>query len=672
MRSNFTTRRRSRHPSRRPALPRGSRLIVIGNGMVGCRFCEALVELGLHQHLAITVIGAENQPAYDRIKLSSYVDHRSATRLILKDAAWYAAHAIDLRLGASVDAVDRQWKNVTLSTGDVLPYDFLVFATGSRPFLPPIAGADLPGVHVYRTLADLDRIISAAEGKHSAVVIGGGLLGLEAAQAVAKLGLHAIVVERARHLMPQQLNEAAAAILQHNVEAQRIRLVLGCSSTTIHSSGDHLRLEFDGDRDLETDLVIVSAGIQPNSELADDAGLAVGARGGITVNAHLETEDPAVFAIGECALLHGRVWGLAAPGYAMARHLAARLAGQRVAPLPEPDLSTRLKMLGADVVTIGSPLEEGTRHEFRDESRYRLLLTGRGGELLGALGVGPWPEDGRVRSLYEEGARLRPTEIEHFLATGDLILSGSLSRVAEWPDHRVVCNCTGATKGRLVACLARCGRDPSKLAEETGASTVCGSCRPLVEELCGGESSAPARPVAARALMTASVLGLILVLLALLAPPLPAADSVVSWRFRLEQLWRDNFLKQVTGYSLAAVFTVGLLFSLRKRLRWFRIGHFARWRAFHAWFGVLSLAALFAHTGFRFGHNLNFWLMLCFVALNLLGAAAGMVAAVESRGTSSAALAARRFRPALVWAHVVLFWPLPVLLVFHVLSVYLY
>lgn len=671
MRSHYATRRQSRRPSRRPALPGGSRLVVIGNGMVGCKLCEALVELNLHQHLAITVIGAEDHPAYDRIKLSSYVDHRSPSRLILQDAAWYARHSIDLRLGTSVDSIDRQWKNLTLSTGEVLPYDVLVLATGSRPFVPPITGVDLPGVHVYRTLADLERIIAAASGKRSAVVIGGGLLGLEAAQAVATLGLDAIVIERARHLMPQQLNEAAATILRQNIEAQRIRLVLGCASTTILPVDDHLRLEFNGDRSVETDLVIVSAGIQPNSELAAEAGLAVGARGGIVVDAHLETNDPAVFAIGECALLHGRIWGLAAPGYAMARHLAARFAGQRLVPLPEPDLSTRLKMLGADVVTIGTPLEEGTRHEFQDKNRYRLLLTGRGGELLGALGVGPWPEDGRVRSLYEEKARLRPVEIEHFKTTGDLIVSGSLDNVGQWPDHRVVCNCTGATKGQLVNCLARCGRDPDQLAATTGASTVCGSCRPLVEELCGAPAAA-SRPVAARALMTASALGLVAVLLALFAPPLPAADSVSSWQFQLEQLWRDNLLKQITGFTLTALFVIGLLFSLRKRLRWFRIGHFARWRAFHAWFGALSLGALFAHTGFRFGHNLNLWLMLCFVSLNLLGALAGMVAAVESRGTSRAALTARRFRPVLVWAHLVLFWPLPVLLVFHVLSVYLY
>ena len=150
------------------------------------------------------------------------------------------------------------------------------------------------------------------------------------------------------------------------------------------------------------------------------------------------------------------------------------------------------------------------------------------------------------------------------------------------------------------------------------------------------------------------------------------ADSVESWRYRVDQFWRDNVIKQITGYSLMGIFLIGLLLSLRKRFKWFRFGHFAYWRVFHTAFGVVALIALFIHTGFRFGHNLNFWLMFTFVALNLLGALAGIFAAIESKGTTKAALTARRFRPALTYLHLALFWPLPVLLTFHILSVYFY
>lgn len=672
MASPFVGTLKSSRPTRRTRPKPASRLVVVGNGMVSAKFCEALIDEQLHEHLSITVIGAETRPAYDRIKLSTYVDHRDAGRLLLRPSAWYDEHRITLRLGVAVTSIDRPAKTLTLADGSTLPYDQLVLATGSRPFVPPIPGRELPGVHVYRSIDDLDAIIAAARGKESAVVIGGGLLGLEAAQAVQKLGLRPSVVERARFLMPAQLNEPAALRLRKIVEAQDIRLFLGKSSTVIEADGDRLRLTFDGSETTGTDLVVISAGIAPVTELAAEAGLAVGTRGGVVVNRHLETEDPEVFAIGECALLDGRIYGLAAPGFTMARHLAARLAGRKLAPLPEPDLSTRLKMLGADVVTIGNPLDEGTRHEFADGISYRMIATDPKGVIRGGLGVGPWDESGRVHSLFEEGAVLRENELRRFTADGSLLAGGRLSSVNQWPDHRVVCNCMNVTKGRLVASLDSCGRDPDKLAAATEASTVCGSCRPLVEELCGQASSPPARPVGARALIVVSALALVAVLAAILFPPPEIAGSVESLRYQVDQLWRDRVFKQISGFTLTGIFLVGLLISLRKRLRWFRIGHFARWRVFHALFGLIALLALFAHTGFHFGHNLNFWLMFVFVALNLLGAGAGIVASIESRGTSAAAIRARRIRPFLVWGHILLFWPLPVLLTFHILSVYLY
>lgn len=671
MASTYTGIQRKRRASRRSKPAAGTRLLVIGNGMVGCKFLEVLVDRGLHQHFRVTVVGDEPSPAYDRIKLSTYVDHRDSSQLELRPLSWYQEHGIELRRSTRAIRLDRESKQVELSDHSSINYDLLVLATGSRPFVPPIEGRDLPSVFTYRNLADLDQIIEATRGRQKATVIGGGLLGLEAAQAVQKLGLKTAVIERAGFLMPQQLNQTAAELLHATVTAQGIKLHLGVSSTRIERAEDSLQLILDEQVNEPTDIVIISAGITPNSELADQAMLHVGARGGVVVNRHLETEDPAIFAIGECALMSGRIYGLAAPGFMMARHLAARLAGEKTKPLPDLDTSTRLKMLGANVVSIGNPLEEGTRHEHSQDEIYRMVLTNSKSELIGAMGVGPWDESGRVHSLFEENARLRETEIARFKEQGSLIMRGKLSQIAHWPDQRIVCNCMGVTKGTLVGCMAKCGADPDSLAKATSASTVCGSCRPLLEELCG-EAPRDTRPIGARALLITSGIALLLVLITIFTPGPAMADSVESVRYKIEQLWRDSLLKQITGFSLLGVFTIGLLLSLRKRIRWFRIGHFARWRVFHALFGVLSLVVLFAHTGFRFGHNLNFWLMLTFVGINLAGAAAGIVSAIESHGTSELALKARRFRPFLVWSHIILFWPLPVLLTFHILSVYLY
>ncbi|MEM0897526.1 MAG: FAD-dependent oxidoreductase [Verrucomicrobiota bacterium] len=654
--------------SRGRKFPKGSRLVVIGNGMVGQKFCESLVEKGLHQKLEVTVIGEEPRPAYDRIRLSTYVDHEDADQLTLKPASWYEENQLKLLVSTRVESIDRDLSALRLSDGQSLNYDALILATGSRPFVPPIPGIGHPSVFVYRTIEDLETIIAAAKGKSSAVVIGGGLLGLEAAQAVQKLGLQATVVERAQFLMPQQLNEAASGILLREIEAQDIEVLTGRNTDSITENSGKLTLNFDDGETVETDMIIVSAGIVPNSELADEADLPVGARGGVVVDDQLETMDDRIFAIGECALHGGRVYGLAAPGYAMARHVANRIAGKKTPSFLKPDLSTRLKMLGVDVVTIGDPLEKGRVIEFQDEGIYRMLTVSPRHELKGGLAVGSWDEAGKVQSLFLEGAILRDPEIARFKEEGRLKDQESATSVAQLPDDRIICNCMSVCKKEIVACLKT---GPEEVVAKTGATTVCGSCKPLVDQL-AGSAAVHEKPIAVRSLFAASTLAVVAVIATILAPPVAMAQSVESWWYSVDQFWRDSVIKQITGYSLLGLVLLGLLLSLRKRFRWFRLGHFARWRFFHAAFGLTALVALFVHTGFRFGHNLNFWLMFTFVGLNLLGAVSGMVAAVESSGTSVAALTARRFRPVLTYAHLVLFWPLPVLLTFHILSVYLY
>ncbi len=671
MGSVYTTRFKRWKASKWPAPPVGSRMLIIGNGMVGTKLCEYLVESNLNVHYEITVVGSEPTPGYDRIHLSDLVDHREAKRLILKSTDWYEANAISLISGVRVEAIDREKNVVRLSSGESLAYDVMVLATGSRPFVPPIEGRTLPNVFLYRTIEDLEAIIAAAKGKKTAAVVGGGLLGLEGAQAIQKLGLKATVVERAKFLMPQQLNEPASALLYETISEQNIDVLLARSLMAISHQRNGLELEFEGGDTLKADLVLISAGIIPNSELAAEAALRVGPRGGVIVDEQLQTDDRRIFAVGECALFGGKIYGLAAPGYAMAKHVATRLSGEKTPAFEKPDVSTRLKMIGTNVVTIGDALQEGRRIEFQTDSVYRMLLIGRKNQLIGGLGIGDWEEAARIQTLFRQGASIRDAEQEYFAAEGVLSDFSGVTPAAQLPDDRIICNCMTVTKGTLMSCLDKCGRDPAELAKATGASTVCGSCEPLINELCGTPPSAK-KPVGAGILLSLSAVALFAVLATIFSPNMQMADSVESWWYQVDQFWRDNVIKQITGYTVAGMFVVGLLLSLRKRFGWFRVGHFARWRVFHAAFGLSSLAALFFHTGFRFGHNLNFWLMFTFVGLNLLGAFAGIVSAIESTGTSGVALRARRLRPALTYAHVVLFWPLPVLLIFHILSVYLY
>ena len=648
----------------------GASIVILGNGMVGQKFCEHIVRLKLADNCSVTVIGDEPQPAYDRIHLSDLATHRNPSKLQLKPRAWFTENGITLHTGLSATKIDRELKAIHTSGTEVFHYDILVIATGSRPFIPAPFDPLIPGVHVYRTIRDMEDIMADAKGKSSAMVIGGGLLGLEAAQVARDLGMKSRVMERSSFLMPQQLNEAAARRLDETVRTKGIRInYLKASKELQKEDSGELTVTFNDNTAASADMIMVATGIVPATDFVKGSGIETGVRGGIIVDDFLTTSDPSVFAIGECALLHGRIYGLAAPGYTMAAQLAEMIAGKTVESLPPPDLSTRLKMAGADVVSIGSPLQEGKVIEFSDESSYRLICYGKDRRLVGALGVGEWPEAGEIQNLFLEKFRIPKKQLTGFAETGQLEVDQP--SITAWPDERIICNCLTIRKGEVMECMSSCGNDPDLIAKGCGASTVCGSCRPLIEKLCNPEAKTT-RPVAYRSLIAASAIALIAVLLAIFITPPAMATSVESLWYKIDRIWRDNLIKQITGYSLLLLCLIGLLISLRKRFKWFRFGHFAKWRVFHAVFGVVALFVLFAHTGFRFGDNLNFWLMFSFVGLNLLGAFAGIISALESKGSDSIALKARRVRPVLTYAHFVLFWPLPALLVFHILSVYLY
>lgn len=673
MKISLRTVKASARTVRRKPLAGGTRILVLGNGMVGQKFCEHLVSENLTSNRNVTVLGKEAEPAYDRIHLGSIVEHRDPSRLTIRQAEWYRANGIELRTGIAATSIERETKTVHTATAGSFTYDLLVIATGSEAFVPlPFDEAGLPGVHVYRNLRDIQNIIAEARGKSSAIVIGCGLLGLESAQAMRDLGMKVTVMERSAFLMPQQLNSSASARLCEIVRSKGISIEYQKATSAVSRKDGILHLEFKDGSTASAEMVILATGITPDTGFARSAGLLTGVRGGIVVDGFLATSDPDIFAIGECALLHGRIYGLAAPGFTMAGQLAAMLAGKKVVSLPPPDLSCRLKMAGADMISIGSPLEKGEITEHIQGESYRMICVDGGRVLQGALGIGRWPESGEIQNLYLEGIRLGKKQIAAFAETGNILPPGApLGGIFAWPDSRIVCNCMSLRKSAIMECMAKCGPDPALIVKGTGASTVCGSCLPLIQQLCD-PSAAPAPPVAFRPLIALSAIALIATLLTIFLPPPAMATSLESWWYKFDEIWRDTLIKQITGYTLLGLCLMGLLLSLRKRFKWFRFGHFAKWRVFHSAFGVTALIVLFAHTGFRFGENLNFWLMSTFVGLNLLGAIAGIVSALESRGGTSLALSARRLRPALAYAHFVLFWPLPALLVFHILSVYLY
>ena len=657
------------------AEPAKSQLLVIGSGMVSSRFCEHLVSSGAIARYTVRVLGEEPRLAYNRVRLSGYLEHREAKRLELLPPSWYESHDIQVETGARVESVDIKQRRVTTANGDVYEFDRLVFATGSSPFVPPVKGTDLPSVFVYRTINDLEAIIQRAGKCRSGAVIGGGLLGLEAAHGLRRLGVSQIhIIELSKLLLSRQLNQPASELLKQEVISRGYEVRLGAVTRSIAKAPrSRLRLAFENDN-LDVDMVVISAGIRPNSELADAAGLECGVRGGIVVDEYLETSAPGIYAIGECALSHGQIYGLVAPGYQMAETLAHNLAHNRTPKsrrqFATPDVSTKLKMIGVDVTLFGEYLQPGRMIEYRAEGVYRALTFDAKDHLSGAIAVGEWDEASVFQAWIERKHKLTAKQERRFLETGKAA-EGAPRPVTAWPDSAVVCNCLKITAGQIRQEVQLGAGDAQAISQRTGASSVCGSCRPLLETLAGNVATETSsrKPVV---LLALSCIAILAGLMALILPGPSTSESVQSFWHELSRIWRNSAFKQSTGFTLLGVCAVGLIFSFRKRIPRFSFGKFAHWRLFHVAFGVTALAALFAHTGFSLGHNLNFWLMLSFIVLNLLGAGAGVVSALEGDVTGRFSAIARRWRRPLIWSHIVLFWPFPILLTFHILSVYFY
>ncbi|WP_397472004.1 FAD-dependent oxidoreductase, partial [Rheinheimera sp.] len=327
-------------------------LLVIGNGMVGQHFIEQFLTRADAAQWQITVFAFEDRPAYDRVHLSEYFSDGNAEKLQLATDSFYRDNNVSLKLSEPVLAIDRAAKTVTTAKACYV-YDKLVLATGSYPFVPPIAGNDNTHCLVYRTIADLEAISASSKDARVGVVIGGGLLGLEAANALKLQGLEAHVVEFAPQLMPVQLDKDGGELLRRKIEQLGVSVHTDKATSSISAGSERrLQLNFSDGTLLQTDLIVFSAGIRPQDQLGKDAGLELGARGGIVINNQCQTSDADIYAIGECALYQGQLFGLVAPGYQMARTAAAVLNGDNSHSFSGADMSTKLKLLGVDVGSI--------------------------------------------------------------------------------------------------------------------------------------------------------------------------------------------------------------------------------------------------------------------------------------------------------------------------------
>ena len=461
-------------------------VVVIGNGMVGLRFCEKLVEYDTDHQYRVVTFCEEPLAAYDRVGLTSFFAHRDAEKLMLAKLDWYTSHGVELHIGDRAETIDRDTRCVTSQKGIVIEYDHLVLATGSFPFVPPVPGINKGGVFVYRTIEDLERMIAFASKAKRCAVIGGGLLGLEAAKAVYDLGLEAHVIEFAPRLMPRQIDDAGSRVLVNKISALGVQVHLNCAAKEIHGGGHVEAIEFQDGSRLEVEMIVVSTGIRPRDELAKKCGLTVGPRGGITVDDQLRTSDPNVYAIGECALHNGMIYGLVAPGYEMADTLASILTGSEKR-FDGADLSTKLKLMGVDVASFGdyeAPPEKAVPLAFEDSfgGKYKKLLFSRDGKrLLGGILVGDAAEYGTLSMLAKSQSPLpcAPHELIVGSSTGP-----SLGGIDNLPDSAQICSCNNVSKGAICTAIRDQNLEsPAAVKACTKAGSGCGGCFPLVTDL---------------------------------------------------------------------------------------------------------------------------------------------------------------------------------------------
>ncbi|MFJ6698235.1 nitrite reductase large subunit NirB [Streptomyces sp. NPDC091272] len=479
----MTHMRSERDSGARP--PVTQTLVVVGHGMVGHRLLEALAERG-----ALTgpgspgwhavVLAEEDVPAYDRVHLSSLFTGVEPGELSLSSPDFLASHGVDLRLGDPAERIDPAARTVTTASGATIGYDALVLATGSYPFVPPVPGADAAGCFTYRTQYDVNSLTAYADRARDGVVIGGGLLGLEAAGALRTLGLRTHVVEFAPRLMPLQVDDGGAAALRATIEAMGVAVHTGVGATEVvrDDAGVTSGLRLSDGRVIDAEVVVFSAGVRPRDRLARECGLAVGDRGGVAVDAHCRTSDPYIYAVGECAqTVDGRVYGLVAPGYQMAESVADALAGEGGTVFTGADTSTKLKLMGADVASFGDPfsaVDEAVAVVFSDEREgvYKKLLLGPDGQLLGGILVGDAAAYG---SLQPHAGRQLPGPAEAFLVPN--AAGAELPGADALPDDAVVCSCHNVTKGQVRAAVTEQGAtDIGGVKRCTKAGTGCGGC----------------------------------------------------------------------------------------------------------------------------------------------------------------------------------------------------
>jgi len=487
-----------------PMTVRKQKVVLVGNGMVGHKFIEYLCKRQ-EDNFEILTFSEEPSLAYDRVQLSSYFSGKSIKDLSLTDENSYDKLGVQFHLNDKVTRIDKSQQKIITKKGVVIVYDKLILATGSTPFVPPIPGGSGEHIHVYRTISDLDDIRKSSHSSKTGVVIGGGLLGLEAANALTKLNLKTSVVEFADQLMPVQLDKSGGKLLREKIEALDVKVLTQKNTKQIVKGAEQrFRLEFADGSHLETDMIVFSAGIRPQDELARQSNIQIGERGGIVIDDFCKTSSENIYAIGECALWDNKIFGLVAPGYQMAKVAAAHCANafktekkkeqEETGRFKGADMSTKLKLLGVEVASIGDAhgkQPDSLIYSYHDESTgvyKKIVISSDRKKLLGAVLVGDAESYGSWLQLFLNKIEL-PQPVEQLLLpmSTDSGSTNATIGIDSLPDGAQICSCNDVSKGELISCINNGTHELSLLKSECNAGTGCGGCGQLVGQVLDNE-----------------------------------------------------------------------------------------------------------------------------------------------------------------------------------------
>ena len=650
--------------------------VIIGSGPVGVRLLQLLIKQD--PKLSVVIYGNEPWEPYNRVQLSTFLAGELDWFGLVKDQNIPDVDSVITRFNCPIVEINRHSKYITDSQGHRQYYSKLIIATGSSPRVPQIRGIELEGIYNFRNLDDVQRLIARRVRSRRTIIIGGGVLGLEAARAMSRANTDVIVIDHNDRLMSSQLDDASSRALKAHVSNLGISVRLNSSVKEIlgerRVSGVILR----NGTQIECDTVILATGIRPNIDLARKAGVVVGR--GIKVNDQLQTSDENIYAIGECAEHRKIVYGLVAPGYEQAKVAAYSLLGKKNGfTLRKPVTyqgsiaSTTLKVVGIDVFSMGDVhVEESkgyiTHYVYEDNVKgiYRKLVIKRR-RLIGAISVGQWDQIGRIQESVTSRRIIWPLQLRKFARSGEIDSDTFSDDITTWPASTKICNCASVTRGQLSKAYSQGNCTVDQLASCTGASLICGSCKPKLAQFIG------ASPIVDpdkryKSLLVFSIAALLLAAMFLFMKNISYTPSVdIAWQW--DKLWRDNLAKQITGFTAIGLMAVASLISFRKRWKTIKWIDFADWRLAHLVLSVFAVVALVFHSGLRFGDNLNFYLMATVMALIAVGTLAGITIGLQHKLDY---VTSKTLRQNFLWSHIVLLWPLPVLLGFHIFKTYYY